>query len=173
MPNRKPKIFRTVSYRNAKGETTDVVVTAVQPDAPTMTDVVLTPSTSGGTLAAATYTYKVSVVVNGIESAASATANAVVGGAGTGSVAVDATAMLAKFKGWSSWKLYGRTGTQLLIATTNSPTATFTDTGAVTPTGASIANDKRINFRNRFTKVTQTAVAAATGVADTDKYYAR
>ena len=173
MPNRKPKIFRAVSYRNAKGETTDVVVTAVQPDAPTIADVVLTPSITGGTLAAATYTYKVSVVVNGIESPASATANAIVASGVTGSVAIDATAMLAKFKGWTSWKVYGRTGTQLLIATTNSPTATFTDTGSVTPSGASIANDKRINFRNRSTKVTQTAVAMATGVSDTDKYYAR
>lgn len=173
MPVRKPKIFKTVGYRGVDGIMTDVVVTAVQPDAPTIGDVVLTPSTTGGTLAAATYTYKVSVVVNGIESGASATANAVVGGAGTGSVAIDATAMLAKFKGWSSWKVYGRTGTQLLIATTNSPTATFTDTGAVTPSGASIPNDKRVNFRNRMTKVTKTGVAAATTVADTDKYFSR
>jgi hypothetical protein len=124
-------------------------------------------------LAAATYTYKVSVVRNGIESAASSTANAIVASGVAGTVTVDATAMLAKYPGYTSWKVYGRTGTQLLIATITSPTLTYVDTGSVTPSGASIANDKRINFRNRSTKTTQTAVAAATGVADTDKYYAR
>lgn len=166
-------MFRTVSYRDVDGMTTDVVVTGVQPDKPAIADVTLTPALAGGSLAAATYTYKVSVVRNGIESAASSTNTAVVASGVTGQVTVDATAMLAKYPGYTSWKVYGRTGTQLLIATINSPTATYVDTGAATPAGASLADDKRINFRNRATKTTQTAVAAATARTDTDKYFSR
>ncbi len=171
MPVRKANFRRTNSYRSVKGRSTDVVLTAVQPNAPGASLFTLTPSGAGGTLASATYTYAVSVVVNGIESGLSPTQNAVVTGP-TGSVLVDATALIAAYPKASAWKLYGRT-TQLFMVSTNLPTATVTDTGSVTPSGAAIPNDGRVSFRNRMTKVTQTAVPQATGAKQTTKYYGR
>lgn len=172
MPNRKPKVSKTVIYRSAnKGKTAAVVVTATQPLTPANSLFTLTPSASGGTLATATYSYRIGVVVRGLESESSVAKTAAVTGP-TGQVTVDATALLAAYPQATSWKLYGRVGgSEALIATVTAPTATFVDTGSVSPSGAVIPNDGRITFRDRGAKTTRTAVALATSVAQTDRYF--
>jgi hypothetical protein len=85
-------------------------------------------ATTGGTLAANTYTYSTTAVVNGVETAAGATANQVTTGS-TSTVTITAPVT----SGATQYKFYGRT-TQLLLATQTSNV--FIDTGAVTPAGA-------------------------------------
>lgn len=171
MPNRTAKMNDVVTYRTAGGETRDVVVTGVQPATPTTSHYTATGAITGGTLAAATYTYKISVVVDGVESAASATKTGVVASGATGSVTIDATALLAAYPRATSWKVYGRTGTQLLIATISAPTATYVDTGAVTPAGASLSATGAVRFRDRGAKVTRTQIAKATTTRPTTEAY--
>lgn len=175
MPNNTAKMFHTVTYRNAAGETTDVVVTGVQGAAPAAGHFSVTPSLTGGTLAAATYSYKVTVVVNGVESPPVAAAKTgVVASGSTGSNTIDFTAGLAAFPTATAWKVYGRTGgTELFIATINAPTATYVDTGSVTPSGAQPAANQAIAFRNRGTKATQTQIPKATTAKQTGAYFKR
>jgi len=171
MSNRNAKLFESVSYRNAAGETTDVVVTAIQGSAPSNAGFTATPSASGGTLASATYSYRISLVVNTVETPASTAKTAVVTGP-TGSVAIDATVMLAANPLATSWKLFGRTGgTEALIATTARATPTFTDTGAVTPSGAVKAATGAIAAKNRGTRATLTQIPKATAAKQTNVYY--
>lgn len=175
MSNQTAKINQVVTYRNAAGETTDVVVSGVQGAAPAGGDFTVTGATTGGTLAAATYSYRVSVVVNGVESPAATAETGVVASGTTGSVTIDFTVGLTSFPTATAWKVYGRTaGTELLIATVSTPTATFVDTGAVTPAGAlPSATGTTVGFRNRSTKTTQTGVLKATTVKQTDAYFKR
>lgn len=173
MVQRTPKRFETVSYRDASGYTTDVVVTGVQEGAPAAADISIATNTSGGTLAAATYSYRVSAVINGIETQASTAKTQITTGA-TSTVTLDWTVAAGKspWSGASAFKVYGRTGgSELLMGTVNMPTMTFTDTGSVTPSGALPAASTAISFRNRGTKVNQTNVAAATAVKQTNVYY--
>lgn len=123
---------RTVGYRDANGKTRDAFVLGMpgaSPSAPTPTG-----SITGGTLAAATYTYGITAVVGGIETLLSATATGVVASGTTGSVSVVAPTVA----GATLYKLYGRTAganNQLLIG--SSATTTIVDTGTpVTPTVA-------------------------------------
>lgn len=173
MSNRTARLFESVSYRNAAGETANVVVLGKQSAAPAAADFTVTGSITDGTLAAATYTYKVSVVVDGIETAASTTKADAVDSGTTGSVVIDATDVLAAFPTATTWKVYGRTGTQLLIATVTAPTATYLDTGAVTPSGASKSANSAIRFKNIGTGVVQTQVGLATADKQTGVYYNR
>jgi len=175
MSNKTSKLFHTVTYRNAAGETTDVVVTGVQGGAPAAGDFSVTPSLTGGTLAAATYSYKVSVVVNGVESPPVATAKTGVVASGvTGSNTISFATGLASFPTATAWKVYGRTGgTELFIATITAPTNSYIDTGAVTPLGALPAANNAVSFRNRSTKVTQTNIAKATTAKQTNAYFKR
>jgi len=131
-----------VIYRNSRGESYAVVISAGQGPPPTAP--VAVPSEAGGTLAAATYVYRSTYVKDGIESAASASSNnAVIAGA-TGSVAVT----VAVVPGATSYKIYGRTGGSfLLMNTITAPTVLYTDTAADTPSGASPANNSNITFR--------------------------
>ena len=168
-----PKRFEVVSYRDASGTMTDVVVEGVQENAPAAADITIATNTSGGTLAAATYSYRVSAVIDGIETQASTAKTQVTTGT-TSTVTLDWTTAAGK-QPWiraSAFKIYGRTGgSELLMGTVNMPTKTFTDDGSVTPSGALPAATTAISFRNRGTKATQTNVAAATAMKQTDRYY--
>lgn len=89
-------------------------------------------ATTGGTLAAATYYYRVSALDGrGGETLASAETSQVTTGA-TSTVTVNWDAV----SGATGYKVYGRTtGAELLIATVGAVT-TYTDTGSITPAGA-------------------------------------
>lgn len=92
----------------------------------------LTPSTSttGGTLAASTYFYRVSAIVNFTETAIATEVSQVTTGA-TSTVTLNWTAV----PGASSYRVYGRaTGAELFM--TSVATNSFVDTGAITPAGA-------------------------------------
>ena len=173
MPNRRAKLNDVVSYRNANGETTDVVVSGVQGNAPAAGDFTVTAGTAG-TLATATYSYKVAVVVDGVTSPAVATAKTAAVTGPTGSVTVNFTTGLASFPTATAWKVYGRVGaSEQLIATVTAPTATYVDTGAVTPSGAVPTDTEAVRFRNRGTVATQTDVPMATTAKQTGAYFNR
>lgn len=173
MPLRAAAVGEVVSYRNADGETTDVVVTGAQKAAPASGDFTVTGSGTGGTLATATYSYRVTAVVNGVETPAATAKTAAVTGP-TASVAIDFTVGLTSYPTASAWKVYGRTGgTELLISTINAPTATFTDTGALTPSGALPAATSAVRFRNFGTKTVQTQIPKATALTDVNAYFKR
>jgi len=173
VPTLTAQVGDTVSYRNADGETFNVDVTGAQRAAPIGADFTVTPSASGGTLATATYSYKVTAVVDGVETAPSVTETAAVTGP-TGSVTVNATVLLASFPTATAWKVYGRVGgSELLIATITAPTATYVDTGAVTPAGAQPAANGAIRLRNRSTRETLAQIPKATGMKQTGVYFKR
>lgn len=173
MPLRTPKISETVSYRYGAGKTTDAVVLAKQqaaPAAPTTTTAI-----TGGTLAAATYSYRVTAVIDGIETPASAVKTQVVtdvGNASTVTVNWSAAAGTAPFSRATAFKVYGRTGTQLLIATVNMPTTQYVDTGAVTPAGAAPTATGTVRLKLIHLK-TVVNVAKATLMKQVNRYYAR
>ena len=161
----------TVSYRNTHGESVNVEVSGVQVAAPG------TPSsstaTTGGTLAAATYSYRVSAVVDGVESAASTAKTQVTTGS-TSTATVDFTAV-ANARA-SSHKVYGRVGgSELLIATVTMPTVTYVDTGAVTPSGALPSADARVALIARHYGSGRIIypVLKATAMKQTNVYYLR
>ena len=95
-----------------------------------------TPTTAtaatGGSLVAATYSYRVTALIAGVETAVSpAVAQVVPPGTATNTVTVNWTAVA----GATGYKVYGRTaGTELLIATLGN-VLTFTDTGDIVPAG--------------------------------------
>lgn len=170
MPVRAGKQRRmdTVTYRNATGQTFNGTVIGDQrpaPGAPAMST-----STTGGTLAAATYSYRVSAVVNGIETLASTAGTQVTTGS-TSTVTVDFTAT-ANAKA-SAHKVYGRTGgSELLMQTVNMPTTTFTDTGSVTPSGALPSTTTNVTILvNSIGLLTNKA--KATSYKQTDVYFLR
>jgi len=118
-----------VIYRDAKGKTKAGVVLAVapRPETPVMT---LTPSASGGTLAAGTYAYRVSATSAVGQGLASAEQTTTTTGA-TGSVSITVAAV----PGATSYSFYGRTaGGELLLV--NQAGTTYVDTNAATPSGA-------------------------------------
>jgi hypothetical protein len=132
----------TVAYRNAKGKfrNSTVVADTKAPGQPASST-----STSGGTLAAATYSYRVTFVTQGLETAPSVAKTQVTTGS-TSTVTVDVTAIAPPFA--TSWKVYGRTsGTELLMGTVNLPTKTFVDDGSVTPAGALPTDTGNVSVR--------------------------
>jgi hypothetical protein len=143
-----------VIYRNAAGESMAVILTGGQGDAPAAP--VAVGSGTGGTLAAASYTYKNTYVKDGVESALSAASNTYVASGSTSSVALT----VATVAGATSYKIYGRTGGSfLLMNTITAPTVLYTDTGADTPAGAAPATNFNVSFRTPYT-----GHAAVTGV---------
>jgi hypothetical protein len=99
----------------------------VSPAAPT-----LTPSTTGGTLPAGTYNYRIAANnLNGETLAGPEAASNVTTTGTTSSIAISWTAV----PGATSYEIYGRTaGAELFIAELTA--TTYTDTGSVTPAGA-------------------------------------
>jgi hypothetical protein len=122
--------FNVVGYRNARGITYNGRVEAINvsrgaaPGAPTAGT-----ATTGGTLAAATYSYRLSKVIGGMESlASSAVTQATTGATSTVTLSWtnDPTA--------TSYSVYGRTGgSEVLLAVLPAGSTGYTDTGAATP----------------------------------------
>jgi hypothetical protein len=130
-----------VIYRRSNGESMAVILTGGQGDAPAAPTAV--GSGTGGTLAAASYTYKNSYVKDGVESPLSAVSNTYVSSGSTSSVALTVVAVA----GATSYKIYGRTGGSfLLMNTITAPTVLYTDTGADTPSGAGKTADFNASF---------------------------
>lgn len=132
----------TVAYRNAKGKFRNATVIAdtKAPGTPASST-----STTGGTLAAGTYSYRVTFVTQGVETAPSVAKTQVTTGS-TSTVTIDVTAIAPNFA--TSWKVYGRTsGTELLMATTAIGTKTFVDDGSVTPSGALPTDTGNVSIR--------------------------
>jgi hypothetical protein len=121
-----------VSYVDALGRTFDAKVEelSTQESAPAQPG--SSTSTTGGTLAAATYSYRVSKVRNGVETQASTAKTQVTTGS-TSTVTVTWTNdPLAQ-----AYRVYGRVGgTELLMATLPAGSTQFVDDGSVTPSGA-------------------------------------
>jgi hypothetical protein len=159
----------TVSYRNAVGQTFNATVIA-DTKAPSATPASST-ATTGGTLAAATYSYRVTFVTQGLETAPSPAKTQVTTGA-TSTVTIDVTGMVAS--GATSWKVYGRTGgSELLMGTVTLPTLTFVDTGSVTPSGALPTDTGNVSLLGPSTMANVTNIAKASAVKQTNRYYNR
>jgi hypothetical protein len=134
-----------VIYRRASGESMAVILTGGQGPAPAAP--VAAGFGTGGTLAAATYTYRNTYVKDGIESPASANSNAVVTSGSTSRVEITVAAV----NGATSYKIYGRTGGSfLLVNTITAPTVLFSDTGADTPAGAAPTDTMHVKFRTPY-----------------------
>jgi hypothetical protein len=142
MPVRTAQLGDTVQYRDAKGRTRNATVRGTQPAVIGAGAWSVANSGTGGTLTAATYGYRITQVINGVESAP-ATGKTTVVGAGTTNkctITLPGTAGVI-------YKIYGRTGgSELLIGTTAAGASTFDDTGSVTPTGALPTADGRVNL---------------------------
>lgn len=173
MPNRTAVVGDTVQYRTAAGDTRNIYVTGAQLAAPSNTLYTVTPQITGGTLANGTYSYRLSVTVDGVESAASTAKTAVVTGP-TGSVDVDATALLAAYPTATAIKIYGRVAaSELLIATIVPPTVLYTDDGSVTPAGTVPTYLATVRAADPGTNRVITDVPKATTVKATGSYFKR
>lgn len=169
MPTRNAKRGDNVTYRNADGETQNMVVIGEQVAAPGVP--ASSTATTGGTLAAATYSYRVSAVVDGVESAASTAKTQVTTGA-TSTVTIDWTATAVARA--TAHKVYGRTsGTELLMATVNMPTVTFVDTGSVTPSGALPTANGATALLNPYSGSNLVQIPKATSYKQTGVYFLR
>lgn len=172
MPIRTPKVGHTVSYRYDDGKTTDAVVLARQEPAPPQP----TSSTSGtgGTLAAATYSYRITAVINGIETAPSpAKTQTTTGTTSTVTINWTTIAASAPYSAATAFKVYGRTsGTEQLLSTVNMPTTTYTDTGAGTPSGALPTNTGTVRLKLIHLKQL-VSIPKATLMKQVSRYYAR
>lgn len=156
-------------YRNAKGKYRSGVVLADQtaPGSPG-----ISTNTSGGTLAAATYSYRITMTyAGGLESAPSVASTQVTTGA-TSTVTVDMTGkMRANATGF---KVYGRTGgSELLMGTVTLPTLTFTDTGAATPSGALPTDTGQVNIKQFTGTPNLNSKNKTTTYKATDVYFKR
>lgn len=139
-----------VIYRRSNGESMAVIITAAQGAAPVPP--VAVGSGTGGTLPAATYTYRTTFVRDGIESVASGNSNSYVSSGSTSSVTVTAATQTGNV---TSYRLYGRTGGTFLFIIAD-PTPVLVDTGANTPTGASPTDDSNASFRTPYAGHAQT-----------------
>jgi len=170
MPLRDAVIGDTVQYRDASGNTRNVIVRQTQPATPSAPAVA--NSGTGGTLGAATYSYRVSQVVNGVESAASTAGTTVVGAGTTNKCTITLPGAAGVV-----YKIYGRTGgSELLIATTSAGATTFDDTGSVTPAGALPAADGRVGIYTPDNGLPTGAVGGvlkATSAKQTNRYFKR
>ena len=140
MPLQRAQTGDTVTYRKATSKKSEnAYVRGGQP--PTPSAPTLTTFNTGGSLSDGTYTYRYTdtITAEGVESAPSATEQIVVD-AGGSSNRVVVTFPDGAITGVSR-NVYGRTGTQLLIAAAT--TATYNDTGSVTPSGAAPADSGR------------------------------
>lgn len=175
MPLQTAVIGDTVQYRDARGRTRNATVRGVQGSAPAAGDFTVANSGTGGTLTAATYSYRITNVVNGAESAPVAAKTTVVGAGTTNKCTItfpNATAT-------SVYGVYGRTGgSELFLAYVQPGVAgTWDDTGALTPAGALPAADGRVALINPTGGLTSgqhgATATKATGLKQTNKYFKR
>lgn len=168
MPTRTASVGDSVIYRAASGETRSMLVQYKQQAAPVVPSI--STAATGGTLAAATYSYRVSKVINGIETTASTAVTQTTTGA-TSTVTVDWTATADTRA--TAYKVYGRTGgSELLMATVNMPTKVFVDDGSVTPAGALPAVSTAVTLWDPYGSL-RTGVAKATTYKATNVYFLR
>jgi hypothetical protein len=167
----------TVQYRNAKGETMNVVVTGTQgnagaaPSAPAVAN-----SGTGGTLGAATYSYRISRIRGGGESLASTAGTTVVGAGSTNKCTITLPG-----EAGAQYAIYGRTGgSELFIGISAVGATSFDDTGSVTPAGAVPTSDGRIGAMSFHTGQVlglpgqaSWPLLKATGMKQTNRYFLR
>ena len=179
MPLRDAVVGDTVQFRNAKGETMNATVRQLQPAIPAAGDFTVANSGTGGTLGVATYSYKITNVVNGVESAPVAVAKTTVVGAGSTN---KCTITFPNATATSVYGVYGRTGAaEVFIAyTTPGVAGTYDDTGAITPAGALPTADGRVGLINPTKgllngKTGVTAIKATTtrGATSVNRYHKR
>ena len=139
----------TVQYRNADGETSNVIVLGVQPEAPDSAPDVDDDDT-GGTLEAGTYSYRITRIVNGAESEASAAGTVVVASGST-----NVTIVTLPGEDGVQYGIYGRSaGTEEFMVVTAAGADSFIDTGEITPDGPlaeDIEEDGRVALRSFHT----------------------
>lgn len=166
MPNRIARRQDSVVYRNAVGDTR--ILTVLQDTkAPTAAPASST-STTGGTLAAATYSYRIAWVYSSLISAPSPAKTQTTTGT-TSTVTIDVTGLVPN--GATGWKVYGRTGgSELLMATVTLPTLTFLDDGSLTPSGALPTDTGNVNL-NGFQAPNLTNIPKATTMRGTTPVY--
>lgn len=143
------------------------------PAAPTVSAAI-----TGGTLAAATYSYRVAALNSAGTTLCSAAATGVVASGTTGSCTIS----WAHVQGAATYKIYGRTGgSELLIATVTIAASgcTFIDTGSVTPAGAqpganttAQARVGSAHIKNAKTRQSQQRLAQKYGLPFIDFYAA-
>lgn len=170
MPLRTAQVGDTVTYRDTKGRTRNVLVSGVQAAAPTLN--VPTTQTTGGTiLTGVTCSYRLTVVKGGAESVPSTAQQVVTGAGSTNQVTITWPAVT----GAGSYRVYGRTaGTQLFMQELPAGTLTWIDTGAVTPAGALPATGEiGLNFVHLKGSLRLQSVPKATAMRQTDVYYLR
>jgi hypothetical protein len=172
MPLRTAQMGDTVQYRNAKGGTQNVVVRGVAGAAPA------TPSSStagaGGTLLdSTTYGYKLTAIVNGAETAASAQKTQATGAAQGNDNTVTIDWAATPVTGATAYRIYGRTnnGPWGLLAEVSGATTSYVDTGAATPGVAAPMTTDHVGFKGTHDRVARTTVLKATGAHQTDRYY--
>jgi hypothetical protein len=176
MPLRAANIGDTVSYRDAKGKTRNVTVTGTQsysgtaPSAPAVAN-----SGAGGTLTAATYSYRITrIKQGGAESPASSAGTTVVGAGSTNKCTITLPGVAGEKYG-----IYGRTGgSELFIGVSAVGASSFDDTGSVTPAGAVPGSDSRISGYSHHQNTQlgspgASALVLATGMKQTGKYFNR
>lgn len=157
----------TVAYRNAKGKFRNAIVIA---DTKATAAPASSTSTTGGTLAAATYSYRVTFVSQGTETGPSVAKTQVTTGA-TSTVTVDVTAIVPSNA--TSWKIYGRTGgSELLMGTVTLPTKIFVDDGSVTPAGALTTDSGNVSLL-MMSEPNRTNIAKTTTYKATNVYFNR
>lgn len=174
MPLRDAQVGDTVQFRDAVGSTVNVLVTAVQAAAPAGGAWSVANSGTGGTLGAATYSYRIAKVVAGVIGAAAVAKTTVVGAGTTNKCTVTLPTDVGV--GGVSYNIYGRTGGSELLIASGVTTATYDDTGAITPSGALPATDGRIGvaaYTGGVPTANLTNTLKATTVKSTNAYFKR
>lgn len=141
MPNRvPPKFKRTVVLRTTLGHTRTVKVLGNQSQTTTPSAPAVANSGAGGTLTAATYSYRITRMKGGSESAPSTAGTTVVASGTTNKCTITLPG-----EAGIRYGIYGRTGgSELFIGYSAAGASSFDDTGAVTPSGALPTADNRI-----------------------------
>lgn len=168
MPLRTARRQDTVTYRNALGQTFNATVLADTKAAPAPAS---STSTTGGTLAAGTYTYRIAWVYGTLIGAAGPAKSQVTTGA-TSTVTIDVTGLVPNNA--TGWRVYGRTATELLMQTVTLPTLTFVDDGSLTPSGAQPTDTGNVNLLGPSTGPnTSNIIKLTTMRGTTAGYFAR
>lgn|SRR5262245_50791664 len=166
-----------VDYVDALGRHFGATVEKVSVQAATPAQPTPSTNTTGGTLAAATYSYRFSKIVDNVETQAAAAVTQVTTGA-TSTVTLSWTNDPAA----QAYRVYGRVGgSELLLAELPAGSTQYTDTGATTPAGAlpgalgANALNLRIPSKGIFNPTRQIvgAVLPATAPKQTNRYYYR
>jgi hypothetical protein len=176
MPVRDAVIGDTVQFRSARGRTRNVLVLGTQtntgaaPSTPAVAN-----SGTGGTLTAATYSYRITKVIGGAESLPSTAGTTVVAAGTTNKCTITLPGVAGVIYG-----VYGRTGgSELLIGYSAAGASSFDDTGAVTPAGALPTSDGRIGVYDPHVDpelrgaVVGGPIVKATAVKQTGVYFKR